>query len=171
MTSEGTIIINFVPEDFTNQQALFGLTEEGAANEDELMIHLRGDLVGDPIEFHGVSGGGVDLRLQIPFGASYYRVPCQLGISSDGSTIRMVLNGREQVVTPVVGANTGQWFDSYSDLNVVCWGNTRSGAGAYSPFDGRSPSVQVYDRGMSVLEMQRHYFQNAAFPRRLIASR
>jgi len=152
-TAEGTLLINFTPHDLTNQQELFGLTEEGAANEDELMVQIRGDLVGDPIELHGVIGGGVDLRLQIPFGGAP-NVPVQLGISSDGSTVRAVLNGIEQVVTPIVGANTGQWFASYPNVNVVCLGDTRSAAGAYNPFDGYVQSVIGYDRGMSVLEMQ-----------------
>jgi len=121
-TAQGTIIVWFTPGDMQDQQTIFGISELGSAAEDELAIHLRGDIANDPIEWHCRLGGAVDFRLQIPFGVVYRNVPTMVWFTSDGSTIRGGINGEEAVVSPVVGANSGQWFDHAVSANVICAG-------------------------------------------------
>jgi len=152
-TETGSIILTFTPQDMTNQQMLFGLTEDGNANGHELGIQLRGDLAGDPIEWHGRSAGAADLRLQIPFGAGRLNQPCIVAFTSNGTRIRGFVNGEEQVVTAVLGANTGQWFADYANSNVVVWGVTRAAA-LSEGLQGTSGHVVAYDREIVPMQMQ-----------------
>lgn len=152
-TEEGTVLIDFVPQDMANEQLLYGITEEGSALEDELIIALRGDIVGDAIELMRRTDGATDLRLSIPFGAGRLNVPSRVAFTSDGTTVRGFLDGEEQVVSAVVGANTGQWFDSAEDADVVCVGKLRSAA-AIGDLSGLVSEIVVYDRALAPIEIQ-----------------
>jgi len=157
-TSAGSLMIAFVPDDFTNQQTLFGMAEYGNAVWQSLGVQIRGDIANDPIELLGYTVGAADLRLSIPFGAARLGVPSILWFTSDGTTVRAYLDGREQVVTPVLGANTGQWFASYPLCNVACVGAMVRDAIA-EEFDGRSSVIQAYDRQVAYVDIQRQWQQ------------
>jgi len=153
-TAQGTVIVWFTPEDMVNQQTIFGISEYGSAAEDELAIHLRGDIANDPIEWHCRLGGAVDFRLQIPFGATYFGVPTMVWFTSDGSTVRGGVNGEESVVAAAVGANNGQWFDHATDANVICAG--ASPLNTYqNMYKGRESKVVALDEPLSPLEIAR----------------
>ena len=158
LTQAGSIMVAFIPEDFTNQQTLFGLSQEGAAVWHSLAIQLRGDVANDPIELIGYTAGAADLRLSIPFGAGNLGVPSILWLTSDGTTVRGYLNGREQVVTADLGANTGQWFADYPLSTVACIGGMRRDA-IIEELDGRIAVVQAFDREVAYIDIQRQWAQ------------
>jgi len=156
MTTTGSLMVAFTPEDMTNQQNLFGVSEDGNAVWTSLGIQIRGDIANDPIELLGMGGGVTDLRLSIPFGAARLNVPSIVWFTSDGTTVRGYLDGREQVVTTVLGANTGQWWASYPASTVFNIGAERH-ALIENEYDGRMTKVLAYDRAVNYLEIQKHF--------------
>lgn len=155
-TAAGSLMIAFVPDDMAAQQTLFGLSHEGAVVWHSLELQTRGDIVNDPIELIGYTAGAADLRLSVPFGAGRLGVPTILWLRSDGTTVSAVIDGREQVVTPIIGANTGQWFASYPLTNVACIGAMRRDI-INEEFDGRIAVVQAFDRCVPLIDIQRQW--------------
>jgi len=159
LTEEGSVMIAFTPEDVANSQNLFGISDDGNAVWTSLGLQLRGDIANDPLELIGYDGGVADLRLSIPFGAGRLNVPSVIWFTSDGSTVRGYVDGREQVVTPVLGANTGQWWISYPNANVCNIGAERHDI-ISNTFDGRIAKILNYDRAVNYLEIQKHFAAN-----------
>ena len=155
-TQAGSLMVAFVPDDFTNQQTLFGLSQEGAVVWHGLAVQLRGDIANDPIELLGYTAGAADLRLSIPYGAGRAGVPSILWFTSDGTTVRAVLDGRPQTVTPILGANTGQWFADYPLSTVACVGAMRRDT-VVEPLEGRIAVVQAFDREVALIDIQRQW--------------
>ena len=155
-TAQGTILIDFAGDDVTNQQILFGLSEEGVAAlaASELTLQIRGDIVNDPLEWFRTTAGATDLRLSTPFGAGRLRVPTRYIITSDGAAIYAYREGVNQVVSAVLGANTGQWFSSVANANVSVIGRSRTAA-PIGDLQGRISTIKVYDRFMPQTEAQK----------------
>lgn len=145
MTTRGTIIACYKPEDFTNEGAIIGVSQEGAAVPDNLMLETRGDIANDPLELLGASGGVTNLRLQHALGVvNGYARHCSAW-TSDATTVRAYFDGVSQTVAVPVGANAGQWFASYPLANVFVIGSKRNAA-VSSGFGGKGIKFLAYDR-------------------------
>jgi hypothetical protein len=144
-TTTGTIIACYKPEDFANEGAIMGVCQDGAAAPDNLMIETRGDIALDPLELMGSSGGVTNLRLQHALGvANGYARHCSAW-TSDGTAIRAYFDGKPQTLLIPVGANTGQWFASYTLSNAFAVG-AKLGLPWGSGFGGKGVKFLVYDR-------------------------
>lgn len=155
-TAQGTLLIDFAADDVANEQILFGLSQEGVAAlaADELTLEVRGDIVNDPLEWMRRTAGAVDLRLSTPFGAGRLGVRTRYILTSDGTAIYAYREGVTQVVSAVVGANTGQWLNSVANANVSVIGRSRTAA-PIGDLGGRVSTIKVYDRFMPQTEAQK----------------
>ena len=153
-TEVGSLLLAFVPKDDANQQTVFCLSEDGNANGEVLGLQFRGDVAGDPLEWNGRTGGATNLELRFP--SAGVRVPHVVWLTSDGSTLRAYVNGQEQTVTANTGANTGQWFADYPDVDAVVAGAIRRAA-VEEEMDMLMPVLVAYDRQVSYLDIQKQY--------------
>lgn len=153
-TQAGSLMLAFVPRNVADQQMLFCLSTEGDANGDVLGLALRGDVANDPFEWSGRTGGAADLELRFP--SLGLNIPHVVWITSDGTTLRAYVNGQEQVVTAVTGANTGQWFADYASTTVAVAGAIREAVVAEEA-DMMTPVLMAYDREVSYLDIQRQW--------------
>jgi len=153
LTAAGSIVVFYEAEDFVNEGAILGTYQEGVFG-DGLAFETRGDIVNDPIELIGSSGGVTVLRLQHPFGpVNGFGRHCSV-MTSDWTTVSGYLDGNLQTLTQVVGANTGQWFASYP-LSTVFAVGARIDFAVASGFGGKGIKILVYDRALTQIEIQR----------------
>ena len=151
-TAAGTVIACYKPEDFANECAIMGVSQDGAAVPDDLMIETRGDIALDPLELMGDSGGVTNLRLQHALGAVNGLARHCSAWTSDGTTVRAYFDGKLQTLLIPVGANTGQWFASYPLSTVFVVGAKRNAA-ITSGFGGKGIKYLVYDREVTGVEI------------------
>lgn len=166
-TTTGTIIACYKPEDFANECAIMGVSQDGAAVPDDLMIETRGDIALDPLELMGDSGGVTNFRLQHALGAvNGYARHCSAW-TSDGTLVRAYFDGKLQTLLTPVGANTGQWFASYPLSTVFVVGAKRNAA-VTSGFGGKGVKFLAYDRevvGVELAQMNARGYKADGSPR------
>lgn len=88
-------------------------------------------------------------------GSTWYHVV----FTSDGSTLKMYLNGSEETVTMGSGSNLGQWFSDIGTTYVHKYslGFNTSAANKINDFDGLIDEVGVWDRALTSTEVSALY--------------
>src|SRR5882724_5628144 len=76
-----------------------------------------------------------------------------LVVTSDGSVLRLFLDGAQKTLTAAVGSNTGQWFASAVDANRLNLGSQNGASSLLGSLD----DVRVYTRALSADEIKRLY--------------
>lgn len=75
-----------------------------------------------------------------------------VAVTSDSSTLRLYINGQEQVLTTVGGTNSGQWFSGLSNRDDVEIGRTGRNA-AFGFFRGVIDDVRVYSQTLTQAQL------------------
>ena len=76
--------------------------------------------------------------------------------TSDGSLVRGYIDGANVALTVNVGTNTGQWFASAPDSNVLTLGGVLR-ATLVGDYTGIIGEVRLYNRALTPLEIQHNY--------------
>ena len=76
-----------------------------------------------------------------------------LVVTSDGSVVRLFLDGAQKTLTAAVGSNTGQWFASAVDANRLNLGSQNGASSLLGSLD----DVRIYNRALSADEIKRLY--------------
>lgn len=156
-TTQGSVLIWFIPDDFVNLNVALSLTTPiaiGAGYESQ-QLAFRGDLAGDPFNiFSQVNDTGIFDSLTF---AQSLIIPSSLNFiccASNGITSYGYLNGNNMVVTAAGGANSGRWFAAMQNASVFSNGLVQRNTTVY-PLNGKQSKLLIYDRPLSQLELQK----------------
>lgn len=97
--------------------------------------------------------------LRTPTGSTNATDRFHFAISSDGSTIRIYINGIEQALTTVNGTNNGVWFSDATNINRFDIGVYQYDNNFSNVFTGLIDEFRIYSRALSANEVKQHYDQ------------
>ncbi len=90
-------------------------------------------------------------------------------VTSDGSTIKMYINGVEETLSIQAGTNSGQWLDDCTNRDNLAFGALiRTSTASY--FDGTLDEVAYYDYPLSQAQVTAHYNAGYFAPVAAVAS-
>lgn len=83
-------------------------------------------------------------------------------VTSDGSTYKMYVNGRQVNISASAGSNTGKWFGFLTGANSLTIGGDLSSGNFGDGFAGQMDDVRVYSYPLNSYQVQLVYNQGSA---------
>ncbi len=111
--------------------------------DDEFLLQWQGNATADPLRLAISQNNNFNTRLDGDTSMSSTDW-AHVAATSDGSTIKMYVNGVLQTITVINGSNTGQWFGTATDADTFTIGGVLRATLA-GDFGGKIGEVRVYD--------------------------
>ncbi|MAG45130.1 hypothetical protein CL633_04570 [bacterium] len=152
--TQGTVSAWIRSDQAGTENQVWGVNVDGAT-DDEFFITFRPDS-SDEIQINLLVNGGTSMALDTDNNILTDKLWHHCVVLSDGSTIKMYLDGVEVNLNVLQGANSGQWLGSATQADVFTIGAI-SRAAISKQWNGGIQDVMVYDRALTVLEIDLLY--------------
>lgn len=149
----GTILCWVTPSGAGGGVVISVADEGGTADYGQLSLLSSGTLLQ---YFHRDAGADLDFRSDAAAWSDGTEV--QVGASSNGSRVQLIVDGVVVAGTAASGSNSGQWMNDFSSANldnVTLGALQTSSVGTY--LTGEHHGCDVFDRELSAAEIGYHY--------------